>query len=363
MYPFLNTLLLRHWNDSGHLHPVRMRCWRLSPSPPVSGHSLAQKCHQGYHWTNQLWKQQQCSFWPNAYLSRDTEIGESSDTIRRQWRTPAAGNATATAPITRMPLCRSSSSKKRSFSARRNYRGLKQSAHSRSSAAARRWKPCGSHAPLPMSQGKKRYQMRRWTKRWNGRSARLRSTARWCGDKMTRRREFNPDSYYHVIIRGNNRQSIFQDEKGHVRTETCLIACTRRLTVHAAGGLLYDEPLPLADQKGAGSASKIMSLINRRYSASYAKRYRQVGPSTRSAILRFPSWPACGQLLHPPQSDPDEAADGGAVGKVSVQFVPAPPFLDREILQGLLPPPFDPTNLAYCLYCLTYQQNVEKIRT
>ncbi|WP_230321299.1 hypothetical protein [Planococcus salinarum] len=30
---------------------------------------------------------------------------------------------------------------------------------------------------------------------------------------MTRRRVFNPNSYYHVILRGNNRQPIFRTKE------------------------------------------------------------------------------------------------------------------------------------------------------
>ena len=41
--------------------------------------------------------------------------------------------------------------------------------------------------------------------------------------------------------------------------------------------------------------------------------------------------------------------------------LPAPAFLDRELLRGLLlPPPLEKNNTAYCMYCLTYAQNAEE---
>ncbi|WP_230309215.1 hypothetical protein [Planomicrobium sp. YIM 101495] len=36
------------------------------------------------------------------------------------------------------------------------------------------------------------------------------------------------------------------------------------------------------------------------------------------------------------------------------ETLPAPAFLDREVLRVLLPEPFAKTNTAYCMYCLTY---------
>ena len=39
---------------------------------------------------------------------------------------------------------------------------------------------------------------------------------------------------------------------------------------------------------------------------------------------------------------------------------PAPAFLDREILKELLPEPFDKTNQAYCVYCLSFRQTAEE---
>lgn len=40
--------------------------------------------------------------------------------------------------------------------------------------------------------------------------------------------------------------------------------------------------------------------------------------------------------------------------------LPAPSLLDRELLRGLLPEPFEKNNTAYCVYCLTYAQNAEE---
>ena len=41
------------------------------------------------------------------------------------------------------------------------------------------------------------------------------------------------------------------------------------------------------------------------------------------------------------------------------ESLPAPSFLNRDLLKELLPPPFEKTNMGYCFYCLTYRQVVE----
>lgn len=190
--------------------------------------------------------------------------------------------------------------------------------------------------------------------------------------EMTRKWEFNPHSYYHVIMRGNNRQPIFQTKEDmfelkraflHVHADypfTMLAYCFMTNHYHL---LIKAERDPL---------HKIMSLVNRRYSASYAKRYRHVGRiyqkryfakevDSRLGLLTVSSYihrnpvetkvPMVKKLeLYPYSSFPLYADEGKS----------APPFLDRELLRDLLPPPFEKTNLAYAIYCLTYQQNAEE---
>ncbi len=189
---------------------------------------------------------------------------------------------------------------------------------------------------------------------------------------MTRRREFNPNSYYHVILRGNNRQPIFKTKEDmrelkraflHVHQDypfTILAWCFMTNHYHILIKPLQD---PL---------HKIMALVNRRYSASYAKRYRHIGRiyqkryfaqevDSRLGLLTVSSYihrnpiqtkvPMVEKLVQYPYSSFPLYWD---------ETLEAPSFLDRELLRELLPEPFEKTNLAYAMYCLTYAQNAEE---
>lgn len=117
---------------------------------------------------------------------------------------------------------------------------------------------------------------------------------------------------------------------------------------------------------------KIMALVNRRYSDSYRKRYRHIGRiyqkryfakevDSRLGLLTVSSYihrnpiqtktPMVERLqLYPYSSFPLYWDDS----------VEAPSFLDRQLLRSLLPKPFEKTNAAYAMYCLTYAQNAEE---
>ncbi|MFD1861978.1 transposase [Planococcus chinensis] len=117
---------------------------------------------------------------------------------------------------------------------------------------------------------------------------------------------------------------------------------------------------------------KIMSLVNRHYSASYAKRYLHIWRiyqkryfakevDSRLGLLTVSSYihrnpiqtkvPMVKRLeAYPYSSFPLYWDDGQA----------APAFLDRETLRELLPEPFEKNNMAYCMYCLTNAQNAEE---
>ena len=98
-----------------------------------------------------------------------------------------------------------------------------------------------------------------------------------------RKRNWHPNAYFHVVMRGNNRQNIFQTkedvmqlmrsfefaaEKDHF---TMLAFCIMTNHYHL---LIRSEYVDLA---------KVMARINRKYSDYYAKRYSHVG-RWRSAV-------------------------------------------------------------------------------
>ncbi|QHJ70562.1 transposase [Planococcus halotolerans] len=189
---------------------------------------------------------------------------------------------------------------------------------------------------------------------------------------MTRRREFNPNSYYHVILRGNNRQPIFRTKEDmhelkraflHVHADypfTILAWCFMTNHYHILIKPLQD---PL---------HKIMSLVNRRYSMSYAKRYSPIGRiyqkryfatevDSRLGLLTVSSYIHRNPIqTKKPMVERLEQYPYSSFPLYWDDTLAAPSFLDRELLRELLPDPFEKNNTAYCMYCLTYAQNAEE---
>ncbi|AQQ55140.1 transposase [Planococcus lenghuensis] len=190
---------------------------------------------------------------------------------------------------------------------------------------------------------------------------------------MTKKRTFNPNSYYHVIMRGNNRQSIFRTKEDMFELRRAFLHVHQRHPfTMLAFCFMTNHYHVLIKPQAESSLSKIMGLVNRRYSDSYAKRYNHIGQiyqkryfakevDSRLGLLAVSSYihrnpietkvPMVEHLRDYPYSSFPLYWD---------EVKPAPPFLDRELLKNLLPPPFEKTNAAYCRYCLTYRQTAEE---
>ena len=183
---------------------------------------------------------------------------------------------------------------------------------------------------------------------------------------MTKRRHLNPKSYYHVIMRGNNRQPIFKTERDmfEILRAFGYVYDKYPFTILAYCFMTNHYHILIKPDRETDSLSKIMGLINRRYSHSFAKRYNYVGRlyqkrylakevRSRQGLLAVSRYihrnpintkqPLVEQLeLYPYSSYPfyfDETQ-------------PPPIFLNRDFLKKLLPPNFEKTNEAYCKYCM-----------
>ena len=94
---------------------------------------------------------------------------------------------------------------------------------------------------------------------------------------MTRRRNFNPHSYYHVIMRGNNREAIFKSHEDMVELMRALLHVHDRYPFTVLAYCFMSNHYHILIKPTKDPLSKIMALINRRYSDSYSKRYNHVG--------------------------------------------------------------------------------------
>ncbi|MDN3437285.1 transposase [Planococcus sp. APC 3900] len=173
-------------------------------------------------------------------------------------------------------------------------------------------------------------------------------------------------------MHGNNRQPIFRTKEDMFELKRAFLYVHADYPFKLLAYCFMTNHYHILIKAERDPLSKIMGLVNRRYSASYAKRYGHIGRiyqkryfakevDSRLGLLTVSSYihrnpiqtkqPMVERLeLYPYSSFPLYWDD----------LLPAPAFLDRELLRGLLPEPFEQNNTAYCMYCLTYAQNAEE---
>ncbi|HEX5564497.1 MAG TPA: transposase, partial [Sporosarcina sp.] len=95
---------------------------------------------------------------------------------------------------------------------------------------------------------------------------------------MARRiRYWNPYGYFHVTMRGNNRQAIFQTEEDKLNLMRAFEYAYDKYTFSMVAYCIMPNHYHLLIQSEV-ELSSVMARINRRYSDYYAKRYDHVGP-------------------------------------------------------------------------------------
>lgn len=191
---------------------------------------------------------------------------------------------------------------------------------------------------------------------------------------MTEKRNFRQNAYYHVIMRGNNRRFIFRTKEDMRELERALMLAYLKYPFKILAYCFMTNHYHLLIRAEKDPLSKIMAVVNRRYSDSYSSRYGHIGRiyqkryfakevdgplgllTVSNYIHRNPietMIPMVTELTdYPYSSYPLYAND----------TLFAPPYLDRNILKELLPHGFEKTNAAYARYCLEYRVEVEEDR-
>ncbi|MFF2753163.1 transposase [Psychrobacillus sp. NPDC058041] len=188
---------------------------------------------------------------------------------------------------------------------------------------------------------------------------------------MTKKRNFQPNAYYHVLMRGNNRQNIFNAKTDMLELMRAFLHVHSRFPFRILAFCFMTNHYHILIKTEGTSLSKIMGLINKRYSTSYSKRYNHIGRiyqkrffaqkvNSPRGLLNVSSYihrnpidtkkPMVNHLEQYPYSSYPYYCD---------ESKPAPPFLDRGVLKYLLPSFYEQTNSSYCQYCLEHKQEVE----
>lgn len=187
-----------------------------------------------------------------------------------------------------------------------------------------------------------------------------------------RKRNWHPNAYFHVIMRGNNRKDIFQTREDvmHLMRTFEYVAGIHHFKMLAF--CIMTNHYHLLIRSEHVDLAKVMARINRRYSDYYAKRYSHIG---RIYEKRYFSKQADGpqailavsSYIHrnpidtniPMVEKLEDYPYSSYLYYANEDLVP-PSYLRTNIVANFLPHPFDKTNQAYCQYCLTYKQIEEE---
>lgn len=189
---------------------------------------------------------------------------------------------------------------------------------------------------------------------------------------MTRRkREWYPDAYFHVVMRGNNRENIFQTDEDQRQFLFALDFTYQRYPFTILAYCVMTNHYHLLIRSQQVELGKVMARINRRYSDYYSKRYHHVGRIYEKRYFSKQAHSpqdilAISSYIHRNPIDTKIPMVENLADYPHSSFVyydnenrTTPRFLNTRIVAALLPNPLKKTNAVYCAYCLRHKQIVE----
>lgn len=187
---------------------------------------------------------------------------------------------------------------------------------------------------------------------------------------MTRRkRNWRPDVYFHVTMRGNNRQNIYCTNEDMYHLMRIIHHAYQEYPFSIIAFCIMTNHYHLLI-RSEDDLSKIMRQINRKYSDYYSKRYHHVGRIYQQryfskAVEDPQGLLAVSRYIH---RNPIETKVPIVDRLIDYPFSSYPlyvsqrthlfPFVNIEALPSLLPPPFEKTTASYAAYCLLEEEEL-----
>ncbi|MFC4354222.1 transposase [Chryseomicrobium palamuruense] len=179
-----------------------------------------------------------------------------------------------------------------------------------------------------------------------------------------RRREFNPNSFYHCILRGNNRRYIFETPRDMRELMRAFDYTYDLVPFRMLAFCFMTNHYHVLIRAEAGDISKIMRLVNRRYSDVYRHSRGHVG-----RIYQRRYWakevPSILDLLHTSGYIHRNPIETSVPMVTQLEDYPyssfpyyaetrndPPRFLDVDLLPKMMPFPYPHTRLGYCQFVL-----------
>lgn len=179
-----------------------------------------------------------------------------------------------------------------------------------------------------------------------------------------KRRSWNPEMFDHVVMRGNNRQDIFHDNRDMAAFFRALHYTYAKYPFTIIAYCIMTNHYHLLIRSPEVPLGKVMAYVNRRYSDMYKKKYEYAGhlyesryfaemaasPRSLLKVSRYihrnpidTKIPMVKRMEDYPNSSYHLYKYGGK---------PPYSFIDLEILPSLLEKTFEkPSLTTYCSYC------------
>lgn len=179
-----------------------------------------------------------------------------------------------------------------------------------------------------------------------------------------KKRDYNPNSFYHCILRGNNRRYIFETPRDMQELMRAFEYAYDRYPFRVLAFCFMTNHYHVLLRAESGDISKIMRLVNRRYSdvyrhsrghvgRIYQRRYWSKGVQTVIDLLHTSGY------IH---RNPIETAIPMVTDLHDYPYssfpyyagtrTDMPRFLDIDLLPRLMPYPYPPNHAGYCQFVL-----------
>ena len=178
-----------------------------------------------------------------------------------------------------------------------------------------------------------------------------------------KRRIWHPNMYYHVVMRGNNRNHIFQSRDDLRELFRIFHYAYDKHSFSIVAYCIMTNHYHLLMKSPEVPLGKIMSIVNRRYTEYYKKMYNTSGFLYESRyfaelLLTPKNILAVSRYIHRnpietkvPIVTHMELYENSSYAFYKFSKPTTLPFLQLDILPSLLPTSINQTNENYCTYC------------
>lgn len=189
-----------------------------------------------------------------------------------------------------------------------------------------------------------------------------------------RKRGWHPNGFYHIIVRGNNRQNIFNTERDMYEYFRNLNYVNSKCPFELYAYCIMSNHVHLLIRSRLVPLGKVMMRLNRRYSDYYRKKYNYVGQIYQNRYYSKEIVDPIGLLnvgsyIHrnpietkEPMVDSMDQYRYSSYQYYFYEHKSPHVFLNLKLLPSLLPVGWEKTGRGYARYCRERGRKERKIQ-